>query len=137
MGAIADELGENISSALQNKSEYIRLVRAGLSGSVVRLMVEMLGRDIVVRALHTNKTNLPRCYQRAALNSNDTESILDSLRTFCLTEKVWCNKVNALEWLNTPVPALDRQAPVDLFDTFAGREWVRQTLKKIETGDFS
>ncbi|WP_415843667.1 antitoxin Xre/MbcA/ParS toxin-binding domain-containing protein [Vreelandella rituensis] len=43
----------------------------------------------------------------------------------------------AQEWLHSEVPALSGSRPVDLFDTFAGREMVRQVLRKISYGEFS
>lgn len=51
--------------------------------------------------------------------------------------RIWGDHDTAREWLHAPVPALVGERPVDLFDTFEGRQWVRQVLRKIEHGEFS
>ena len=42
----------------------------------------------------------------------------------------------AQEWLETPLPAMDGQRPLDLCDTFSGRRLVQQAIAKIEHGEF-
>ncbi|WP_416397366.1 antitoxin Xre/MbcA/ParS toxin-binding domain-containing protein [Allohahella sp. A8] len=51
--------------------------------------------------------------------------------------RVWGGLKSAKQWLSSPVPALDGERPIDLFDTFEGRRWVTTVLRHIETGDFS
>lgn len=127
----------NTDRALNDKFEYIRMTRHGMSGTVVKEIVGVVGREISVRVLHTSQNNLARLYRRKALSTTDTESMLDSLKTYNLAERIWGDREAAQEWLNTAIPALAGEKPMDLFDTFEGREWVRQVLRKIETGDFS
>lgn len=43
----------------------------------------------------------------------------------------------AAEWLKTPVPVLNGQAPNDLLDTPLGRQRVLEVLDAIDTGNFS
>lgn len=123
---------------MDNRSTYIRQVRAGIPGRIVRQAVELLGsRDLLVRLLHTSSANLSRYYRKKTLTPGDSEEVLDALRVFFEAVRLWGDLDRAREWLNSPLPALDGDRPVDLFDTFEGRRWVSQVLRKIEHGEFS
>lgn len=124
--------------AFSDPADYIRLVRIGIPGEVVRQAVQLLGhREMFVRLLHTSSANLSRFYRRKALDPVASEEVLDALRLFAEAERVWGSLGTAETWLNTPVPALAGERPLDLFDTFEGRQWVREVLRKIEFGEFS
>lgn len=43
----------------------------------------------------------------------------------------------ALKWFNTQIPTLSGQVPIDLLDTFKGRELVKDCLMVMEYGDFT
>lgn len=117
---------------------FIDEVKAGISGTVVREAVKWIGsRSLFVDILHTSAANLSRVYKRKHLSREDSEKVLDTLRVYERALRVWESEVAAREWLHTPVTALDGEKPIDLLGTFEGRKWVRQTLRKIETGDFS
>ena len=127
------------AAALTNQAEYIRTVRTGIPGSVVREAIGLFGghRELFVRMLGTTSANLNRYYRKKTLSRVDTEEVMDALRVFNEASRVWGDKEMALEWLNTPIAALAGESPLALFDTFEGRNWVRQTLRKIEYGEFS
>jgi len=125
-------------AAFTDQAEFIRTVRLGLPGSVVQSAIELLGdRDIFIRLLNTTSGNLSRFYRKKNLGRVDSEELLDTLRVFFQARGVWENDDLAREWLHTAVPALNGERPIDLFDTFEGRNWVRQILRKIELGEFS
>ena len=122
----------------QNPVRFIERVRQGVPGSLVRDAVQRFGhRELFARILNTSAANLHRYYQRKALGREDSEEILDALRVFEQASALWGSDADALRWFETPVPALGGAAPLEWFDTFEGRGWVRQVLRKIETGDFS
>jgi putative toxin-antitoxin system antitoxin component (TIGR02293 family) len=125
-------------SALSDRADYIRLVRAGIPGEVVRKAVDLLGnREMFVRLLHTSSANLSRFYRRKALDPVASEEILDVLRLYAEAARIWGDLDTANAWLDTPVPALAGDKPLQLFDTFEGRSWVRAVLRKIEFGEFT
>ncbi len=138
--AIQHDLAKSLHipiNVLNNQAEYISTVRAGISGDVVRKAIEIIGnRELFVRLLNTTSANLNRYYRKQTLNRIDTEEVLDTIRVFAQALQVWGDTDTAKTWLNTPVPALSGEKPVNLFDTFEGRNWVRQTLNKIEYGEF-
>ncbi len=51
--------------------------------------------------------------------------------------RIWDDEATALLWLNTPIAALAGDKPIDLFDTFNGRQWVLEVMTKIEYGEFN
>ena len=135
------DLAKNLhisASVLNNQAEYIAAVRAGISGNVVKKAIEIIGsRELFVRLLNTTSANLSRYYRKKTLNRIDTEEVLDTIRVFAQALQVWGDADTAKTWLNTPVPALAGEEPLNLFDTFEGRDWVRQVLRKIEHGEFT
>ncbi|MFC3282548.1 antitoxin Xre/MbcA/ParS toxin-binding domain-containing protein [Litchfieldella rifensis] len=122
-----------------DKVAFIQTVREGISGSVVRQAIHALGdnRELFVRLLETTPGNLHRFYKRKALSRTDSEEVLDVLRVYYQTIKVFGDRDKALRWLNTSIPALSGEKPLDLFDTFEGRQLVREVLRKVEYGEFS
>lgn len=132
--------GVNVPPAVyRNKVAFIQTVREGISGSVVKQAIHALGdnRELFVKLLETTPGNLHRFYKRKALSRADSEEVLDVLRVFYHTRQVFGDGDKALRWLNTPIPALSGEKPLDLFDTFEGRCLVREVLRKVEYGEFS
>jgi putative toxin-antitoxin system antitoxin component (TIGR02293 family) len=126
------------ANVLSNQAEYISTVRAGIPGEVVKRAIEIIGsREMFVRLLNTTSANLNRYYRKKTLNRVDTEEVLDTIRVFAQALQIWGDVDTAKSWLNTSVPALAGEIPANLFDTFEGRNWVRQVLRKIEYGEFT
>ena len=125
-------------NAFSNKAEYIRTVRQGIPGIAVKNAIQILGnRELFIRLFDTTSSNLSRVYRKKTLRREDSEELLDTLRVFVEAQQVWGDDDSVREWLDTPVPALNGATPLELFDTFEGRNWVRQVLRKIEHGEFT
>ena len=125
------------AEAFTNQAEFIRHSREGISGDVVKRAVQILGnRDLFVRILDTTSSNLSRYYRRRKMNRVDSEETLDALRLYGQAIKVFGSLEKANEWIRMPVPALAGEKPEALFDTFEGRNWISQALRKIEYGEF-
>jgi len=126
------------AAALDNPAEYIRSVREGISGNVVKRTVKVFdNRDIVVRILDTTSSNLNRYYRRKKMSRGDSEEILDTIRLYRQASCVFGGIDKAKEWMKSSIPALAGDKPENLLDTFEGRGWVGQTLRKIEYGEFT
>lgn len=120
-----------------DQQKFIKLTKKGVSGAVVKQAVQSLGyRDLFVRLLETTSGNLSRFYGRKALNAYHSEGILDTLRVFSKAISVFGDRDVASTWVETPIPALGGQIPLELCDTFEGRDLVQATLRKIEYGEF-
>ena len=125
------------SAAFVDQAAYIRTVRAGLSGEVVKQAVEAIGhRDFFVRLLGTTSGHLSRLYGRKSLGAARTEGLLDTLRIFAAAAAAFGGLERAQDWLGTALPALGGDRPIDLCDTFEGRRLVREIIRKVEYGEF-
>lgn len=122
-----------------NPVSFIRTVRKGLPGSVLKQAIQALSadRDVFIRLLETDSGNLHRFYKRKALSRAQSEEVLDTVKLYVEAGKVFGDREVGHEWLHTEIAALSGSRPVDLLDTFAGRELVRQVLRKISYGEFS
>lgn len=131
------KLGLPVDS-LDDKTKFIKIVREGLPGKVVKLSVNILkNRPTLVRVLSVDSKNFHRVYQKKHLNRVDSEEMLDTIRVYRDAAKVFGSMEKAQEWMKTPIPALAGEKPEELFDTFEGRAWVNQALRKIGSGEFS
>ncbi len=122
---------------LDDPVAYINHVRAGLPGDLVKRAVKIIGnRELFVRILGTTSSNLSRFYRLKKMSSAASEEMLDTIRLFKQAVELFGDIESAKEWLNTPVPALKGEKPIALLDTYEGRRWVSQVLRKIEYGEF-
>lgn len=125
------------SAAFVDQATYIRTVRAGLSGEVVKHAIDAIGhRDFFVRLLGTTSGHLSRLYRRKSLGAARTEGLLDTLRLFAAAAAAFGGLERAQDWLGTGLPALGGDRPIDLCDTFEGRRLVREIIRKVEYGEF-
>mgnify|MGYP005862991173 CR=1 FL=1 len=122
---------------LNNQAKFIHFVREGISGEVVKHAVKLLGnRDLIVRILGTTSSNLSRYYRVRRMNQVDSEEMLDTLRLYAQALDVFGDIDKVSEWMRTPLPVFSGESPESLLDTFEGREWVSQVLRKITYGEF-
>lgn len=126
-----------VRRAMTDRATYIRLAREGLTGSMGYYISQLVGRDVTTSVLSTSSKNLARYFRNARLPMADSESLLDALRTTFAAEVAWGDREPAKQWLHEAVPALGNEAPINLMDTFEGRSWIREALRKIATTDFS
>lgn len=117
---------------------FIDTVRTGISGSIVRQAIEaMNNREIFIKLLDTDSSKVHRFYRRKRLGKTDSEAVLDTLRLYCQEVALFRDAKIAQEWLKTPLPAHSGKAPAELLDTFEGRFLVRDTLTRIDQGEFT
>lgn len=134
----ANLTGIDVSVALfDDPVAFILAARGGLPGRVVKQAVGVLGcRDLFVKLMGTTPGNLNRFYTRKALDQAQSEGVLETLRVFSKAAAVLGGLDGAREWMNSTIPALGHQTPVDLCDTREGRGLVQEALWKIEYGEF-
>jgi len=122
---------------LDDPAAYINTVRTGLPGELVKRAVKILdNRELFVRILGTTSSNLSRFYRLKKMTPSNSEEMLDTIRLFKQAVELFGDIESAKEWLNTPVSALKGEKPISLLDTYKGRRWVSQVLRKIEYGEF-
>ncbi len=124
-------------AVFSERSAFIDAARTGLSGEVVKRAIDVLGhRELIVQLMGTTSGNLHRLYSRKTLGRTQSEVLLDTLRVFFRAASAFESLERASEWLDTEVPALGGQRPVDLCDTFEGRRLVQDAIRRIEHGEF-
>lgn len=126
------------NSVFESSWSFICAVREGLSGAVVRQAVSVLGyRKLFADILEVRPSKLSRVYQRKQLNKHDSESVLDTIRVFREAFRTFECQDLVNGWFSTALPILGGRRPVDLCNTFQGRNLVLTTMRKIKFGDFS
>lgn len=124
-------------SVLKDSFEFIAAVRRGVPGSLLKNMVAEFGeRELFAELMDTTPPNLSRLYKQQHLSRIKSENALDTLRVFELAESVFDTPELGREWMHMPIPALGGVEPVQLCDTFVGREMVMKTLRAIDYGEF-
>ena len=124
-------------AALDDTGRCIALVRERIPASVLHEVAKSLPvADMIPQALNITPAALESESDRA-ITSQQTEALIDLIRTFRTALAIWPETSSARQWFDSPIPALDGQCPTYWIDTFEGRRWVRSTLAKIEDGDFS
>jgi len=123
---------------LTNPVEFIQRVRKGISGEVIKNTIKLLdNREVMIRILGTTSGNLSRTFQRKQMPSLVSEEMLDTIRLYGYAMDVFGDLYLVKEWMKTPITALAGEKPESLLDTFEGRQWIGDVLRKIEYGEFS
>ncbi|VAW84839.1 hypothetical protein MNBD_GAMMA18-922 [hydrothermal vent metagenome] len=126
------------SEAFNSQATFIRTVRAGIPGGVVKRVINAFNnRELIARILDISVSNLSRIYRVKHMSRTDSEELLDTIRIYRQAIEVFGCKEKAIEWIKTPLSVLSGESPEALFDTFEGRQWVAQVLRKIQYGEFS
>lgn len=132
------ENSELSPTLLSDRGEYLKALRQGISGAIIKEAINELGeRDLFISLLETTSANLNRFYHKKKLPRSAAEGILDTLRVIQDAVSVFGDMAMAHEWLHTSIPALAGEVPINLCDTFEGRKIVKESLKAIEYGEFS
>lgn len=126
------------NSDIMSGAGYYRAVNQGVSGKTLKSIVLAINdRDVFAKVVGKDKTNLSKSYRLATLPKLVGDSVVDTLRVYMLATRIYGSLELASEWLHSSIPALGGEQPVALLDSHAGRELVRQTLRKIEFGEYS
>jgi putative toxin-antitoxin system antitoxin component (TIGR02293 family) len=132
------ENSELSPTILSDRGEYLKAIRQGVSGAIIKEAINELGeRDLFISLLETTSANLNRFYHKKKLPRSAAEGVLDTLRVIQDAVSVFGDMAIAHEWLHTSIPALAGEVPINLCDTFEGRKIVKESLKAIEYGEFS
>lgn len=132
------ENSELSPTILSDRGEYLKALRQGVSGAIIKEAINELGeRDLFISLLETTSANLNRFYHKKKLPRSAAEGVLDTLRVIQDAVSVFGDMAIAHEWLHTSIPALAGEVPINLCDTFEGRKIVKESLKAIEYGEFS
>lgn len=135
--AIAAHIGLD-RELFSNPMVFITAVRSGVPGNVVEKILGWFDdSELFARALNSSETGLSNYCTQAKLSRQDSEIILDTVRTLSNIYSIWNSATAAKKWLYSSVPALGSMPPASFFDTFEGRRHVLHVTRKISYGEFS
>lgn len=122
-----------------DKFKYYNTVKTGISGAVIKSMVNTMPsqRSFICKALGVTSGNLHRLYKNKVISEVRTETALDILSVYNEAYNLYDDSELANELLQTPMPALNNQKPIELMASFIGRRMVMEALERIKYGDFS
>ena len=121
---------------IMSPTGYLSIVRSGVNSKQLRAITDLIGdEELIARSIGTT-LNLSKRYQSKRLSSTDTDNLIDLLRVYTQAATVYESFDLAKEWMRSSIPALGGEIPVNMIDSHAGREVVRQTLRKMEFGEY-
>jgi putative toxin-antitoxin system antitoxin component (TIGR02293 family) len=115
---------------------YLSIVRSRVSGDQLKAITDLIEeKELIARSIGTT-SNLSKTYQTKRLSSAETDNLIDLLRVYIQAAKVYESFDLAKEWMRSSIPALGGEIPVNMLDSHAGREVVRQALRRMEFGEY-
>jgi putative toxin-antitoxin system antitoxin component (TIGR02293 family) len=116
--------------------DYLSIVRSGASGKQLRAITDLIEeKELIARSIGTT-SNLSKSYQIKRLSSAETDNLIGLLRVYIQAAKVYESFDLAKDWMRSSIPALGGEIPVNMLDSHAGREVVRQVLRRMEFGEY-
>lgn len=131
--------GEPIMGYFYQPFDLIRLSRKGilkksllqLAGKLSFTLQELAG------ILHISERTLQRYNNEDVLASNVSERALLLSQLYKKGVDVFSTSQNFNDWLRTPLPAFQQQAPIHYLDTAFGFQLIFDELGRIEHGIFA
>jgi putative toxin-antitoxin system antitoxin component (TIGR02293 family) len=121
---------------IMSPSGYLSIVRSRVSGDQLKAITDLIQeKELIARSIGTS-SNLSRIYQTKRLSSTATDNLIDLLRVYIQAAKIYESLDLAKEWMHSSIPAFGGETPVSMLDSHAGREVVRQALRRMEFGDY-
>ena len=116
---------------------YLSVIRSGVSGKNLREITKLMDeKELIARTIGKDASNLSKSYRVKHLNLIDSDNLIATLRVYIQAEKTYESFDLAKEWMHSPIPTFGGEIPVNILDSNAGRELVRQTLRKMESGEY-
>jgi len=120
--------------------DLIALTRRGMPASILTQLAVMLSvdRKEVAKLLHISERTLSRrMRENATLTAQESDRAVRLARILAFANDMIGNPEKATRWLQTPNRALEGSRPIELLDTDAGVEAVRNVLGRIAYGVYS
>ena len=132
--------GESVGARYQSQLEAAKLVEAGLPFSAVgRLQIASgLTLERIKEIARISEGSFARRKQSGRLSFDESERLLRLSRLFERAVELFDgDREGARQWLQTPIPALGDQRPLDLAKSEPGAREVEDLIGRIEHGVIS
>lgn len=131
------QAGSSIGEPYDSQFEAAKLITSGLPMSAIIHFQKTSGitLDRIKQVIHISEGSFSRRKQSGRLSAEESERLLRLSRIYeqaiVLYER---DAAGALEWLETRIPALGDQRPLDLLETEPGAREVEDLIGRIAHG---
>lgn len=129
--------GSSIGEPYHSQFEAMKLVISGLPVSAIARFQKTSGLTIerIKQVIRISEGSFARRKQTGRLSQEESERLLRLSRIYEQTMALYDHDaVGALQWLETPIPALGDQRPLDLLQTEPGAREVEDLIGRISHG---
>jgi putative toxin-antitoxin system antitoxin component (TIGR02293 family) len=129
--------GDSIGVRYDTQLQAAGLVEAGLPFSVIARFQKTSGLTFerIKKVARISEGSFARRKQSGRLSQDESERLLRLARVYeCAVGLYDGDQAGALQWLETPVPALGNQRPLDAAQTEPGAREVEDLIGRIEHG---
>jgi uncharacterized protein (DUF2384 family) len=113
------------------------MLTPGISGSTLKFVTQHIPRDIVIRTVGSDSTNIAKLFRKKHLSKSISDDVNDLTRLWQELNTFFEGDQEMLsEWICTNLPALEGEKPETLMDSFVGRNAIKKCLNKMRYGDF-
>jgi putative toxin-antitoxin system antitoxin component (TIGR02293 family) len=121
---------------VRSPEDLAKRVREGLPFSALSAVVQQyeISRDVVCEILHLSRRNFLRRKQQHRLSPDESDRLYRLARVLAHANRVFEDRGESADWIQTPNSALGKQQPLTLLDTDIGVQQVDQVLGRIEHG---
>jgi|SRR5699024_5985578 len=123
-------------ASLDSPSAIVRMIRQGLPVDSADYAREHLGLShrVFDRVLPRTTLMSARKSKSRTLSKSVSESLFRLARLTAIAEEAFGDKSRARQWLVTPNPVFDDEAPAALADTEVGADWAEAVLMRMMYG---
>lgn len=129
--------GDSLGVRYDNLLEAARLVEAGLPMSAFVRLQQASGLTLerLKQAVRVSEGSFARRKKSGRLSPDESERLLRIARIFERVTGLYDgDQIGAREWLETPIPSLGNERPLDLAQTEPGAREVEDLIGRIEHG---
>jgi putative toxin-antitoxin system antitoxin component (TIGR02293 family) len=129
--------GDSIGARYDTPLQAAKLLESGLPFRAIERLQKASGltRDRIKEVTRISEGSFSRRKKTGRLSLEESERVLRLSRIFERATSLYDGDQNgARQWLETPIPALDNQRPLDLSQTEPGAREVEDLIGRIEHG---
>jgi putative toxin-antitoxin system antitoxin component (TIGR02293 family) len=130
---------ENKYRSIDRETDFIELIRSGISKKSLDHLISLIGYSIaeIADIIHVSDRNLRRYAANEKLNTEQSERLVELARLYSKGEEVF-GTMNAFKvWMSSDILALGNQKPKSFLDTSLGIDLLMKELGRIEHGVFA
>ena len=130
---------KSVGKSLSGDFGLIALTREGVKVSSLKSLAGFLGVNMETMStlLHSSYRNIQRKDENDLLDSLKSEKVLELAAFVQRGIEVIGGRSSFIEWLHSPLMALDNKRPFDFLDTSFGIQMITKLLGRLEQGVYS